>query len=65
MGKIQLEKGRILMLMRCLKAELLKCRRSPVWIAFLILPIFPAFLGTFNYLGNLGVLQSEWYSLWS
>ena len=44
------------MLMRCLKAELLKCRRSPVWIAFLILPIFPAFLGTFNYLGNLGVL---------
>src|SRR5699024_1922289 len=21
--------------------------------------------GTFNYLGNLGVLQSEWYSLWS
>ena len=53
------------MLIRCLKAELLKCRRSPVWIAFLILPIFPAFLGTFNYLGNLGVLQSEWYSLWS
>lgn len=53
------------MLTRCLKAELLKCRRSPVWIAFLILPIFPAFLGTFNYLGNLGVLQSEWYSLWS
>ena len=53
------------MLIRCLKAELLKCRRSPVWIAFLILPIFPAFLGTFNYLANLGVLQSEWYSLWS
>ena len=26
------------MLLRCLKAELQKCRRSPVWLAFVLLP---------------------------
>ena len=44
---------------------MLKCRRAPVWLAFLVLPVFPAVLGTFNYLGNLGVLEDQWYSLWS
>lgn len=53
------------MLLRCLKAELQKCRRSPVWLAFLVLPIFPAILGTGNYLNNLEVLDNGWYSLWS
>lgn len=53
------------MLLRCLKAELQKCRRSPVWVAFLLLPVFPAILGTGNYLANLEVLDSDWYSLWS
>ena len=53
------------MLLRCLRAELIKFRRSPVWLAFVVLPVFPAILGTMNYLGNLGLLQSEWYSLWS
>lgn len=53
------------MLLRCLRAELLKCRRNPVWVAFLVLPLFPAVLGTFNYLGNLSLLQSGWYSLWT
>lgn len=51
------------MLLRCLRAELIKFRRSPVWLAFVVLPVFPAILGTMNYLGNLGLLQSEWYSL--
>ena len=50
------------MLLRCLRAELIKFRRSPVWLAFVVLPIFPAILGTMNYLGNLGLLQSEWSS---
>ena len=36
-----------------------------MWLAFLVLPVFPAVLGTFNYLGNLGVLEDQWYSLWS
>ena len=53
------------MLLRCLKAELQKCRRSPVWLAFLLLPVFPAILGTGNYLANPEVLDSDWYSLWS
>ena len=53
------------MLLRCLKAELIKCRRAPVWLAFLVLPVFPAILGTVNYLGNTEVLENGWYSLWS
>ena len=53
------------MLLRCMKAELVKFRRSSVWLAFVVLPVFPAILGTINYLANLGLLQSEWYSLWS
>lgn len=53
------------MLLRCLNAELQKCRRSPVWLAFLVLPIFPAILGTGNYLSNLDALGNGWYSLWS
>lgn len=53
------------MLLRCLRAEIQKCRRSPVWLAFLVLPIFPAILGTGNYLGNIEVLDDAWYSLWS
>lgn len=53
------------MLLRCLKAEIQKCRRSPVWAAFLVLPIFPAILGTGNYQGNIEVLDNAWYSLWS
>ena len=53
------------MLLRCLKAEVQKCRRSPVWIAFLVLPVFPAILGTGNYIGNIEVLDHAWYSLWS
>lgn len=52
------------MLLRCLKAELYKCRRSPVWLAFLALPVFPALLGTGNYLANIEVLDNGWYSLW-
>ena len=53
------------MLLRCLKAEGIKCRRAPVWLAFLVLPRFPAVLGTVKYLGNLEVLEDGWYSLWT
>ena len=53
------------MLLRCLKGEIQKCRRSPVWLAFVLLPVFPAILGTGNYLGNIEVLDNAWYSLWS
>ena len=50
---------------RSIHAEWLKFRRSPVWLAFVLLPLLPAFMGTFNYLQNTGVLQDGWYSLWS
>ena len=52
------------MLLRALRAEIVKCRRAPVWLAFVALPIFPAILGTMNYLSNLAVLKKGWYSLW-
>ena len=50
------------MLLRLIRAEQMKLKRSPVWIAFLLMPIVPAVLGTINYLGNLELLTSEWYS---
>lgn len=53
------------MLLRVLKAEMIKMHHSPVWLAFLLIPIIPAFMGTFNYLNNLGILENQWYSLWT
>lgn len=53
------------MLIRVLKAEIIKMHHSPVWLAFLLIPIIPAFMGTFNYLNNLGILENQWYSLWT
>lgn len=53
------------MFMTVLKTERIKLRHSPVWIAFLALPLLPAFFGTLNYLNNLEVLQKGWYSLWT
>lgn len=52
-------------LQKTIKAEHLKLKRSPVWLAFFFLPIISAFFGTNNYLMNQGILQSEWYSLWT
>ncbi len=54
-----------LSLLKTIKSERLKLKRSPVWLAFFILPIISAFFGTSNYMMNQGVLSSEWYSLWS
>lgn len=53
------------MLFRLLKAERMKLKRSPIWLAFLIMPIIPAILGTLNYLNNQNLLTSEWLSLWT
>ncbi len=53
------------MLMRTLRAERMKLQHSPVWLAFFILPILPAVMGTFNYLQNVEILQEQWYSLWT
>lgn len=51
--------------MKAVKAESLKLKRSPVWLAFFALPLISAFFGTMNYKLNIEVLKSEWYSLWS
>ncbi len=53
------------MFFRLLRTEKMKLRRSPIWLAFLIMPIIPALLGTINYIGNIEILTSEWYSLWT
>ena len=53
------------MLLKLIKAERMKLKRSPVWLAFLLMPVVPAVLGTLNYLNNLGILKGEWYSLWT
>lgn len=53
------------MLFKLLKTERMKLKRSPVWIAFIIVPIIPALLGTLNYLNNIEILKSEWFSLWT
>lgn len=52
------------MLLTVVKTEIIKLRRAPVWIAFLILPLLSAVMGTFNYLQNTEILTQKWYSLW-
>ena len=47
------------MLYKLIKAERLKLKRSPLWLAFIFMPIIPALLGTLNYKANIEVLQSE------
>ncbi|MDE6203189.1 MAG: ABC transporter permease, partial [Lachnospiraceae bacterium] len=53
------------MLFACIKSEQLKLRRSHIWIAFVLIPIIPTAMGTQNYLNNLEMLKSEWFSLWT
>lgn len=52
-------------MLRLLKAERMKLKRSPVWAVFFFMALVPAVLGTLNYLNNLDLLQAEWYSLWT
>lgn len=53
------------MLLTCIKTEHKKLKHSHLWLVFLVIPVIPAILGTANYLNNLGLLKSEWYSLWT
>ena len=50
------------MLIHCIKAENLKLKHSCIWLACLIIPCIPAVMGVFNYLQNLELLKSGWYS---
>ena len=53
------------MFWRVLETEWQKEKHSPVWLAFFVLPLIPAVLGTLNYWNTQGILQKEWYSLWT
>ena len=57
--------GGIMMLMRCIRAENRKLRRSPIWLLFLAVPAISAIYGTFNYRMNQGILTHGWYDLWT
>ncbi|MCM1045533.1 MAG: ABC transporter permease [Candidatus Gastranaerophilales bacterium] len=46
-------------------AEWIKLRRTPIWLAFLTLPVLSAVIGTANYQINIEILQDGWNSLWS
>lgn len=50
--------------MHALAAELLKLRRSAVWVVVAILPLLTVITGTVNYVLNAGVLTGEWDSYW-
>lgn len=52
-------------LIKLFKTERMKLKRSPLWIAFALMPIIPAFLGSANYVANIEILTEEWYSLWT
>lgn len=53
------------MFIRSLRAEAQKLKGSFIWLAVIALPLLSAVLGTGNYLGNIGLLTEQWYSLWS
>ena len=53
------------MLVKAIYCERMKCKGTLIWPAFLIIPVIPVLLGGGNYLSNLGLLTSEWYSLWT
>ena len=48
-----------------LPIEMIKLKRSPVWIPFILLPLISAIIGTINFKSNLGVLSFTWESLWT
>ena len=53
------------MLLNCIQCEKMKLKRSHMWIAFVLIPLLPSVMGTMNYLQNLSMLKSEWFSLWT
>ena len=52
------------MLLRLIRAERMNSVRL-YGLLLALMPIISAVLGTINYLGNIEILDSEWYSLWT
>ena len=50
---------------QALRAEAVKLRRAPIWIAYAALPLIASVIGTFNYQQNLGLLTPGWGNLWT
>ena len=53
------------MLIKAINCERIKCKNTLIWPAFFLIPIIPTVMGAGNYLNNIGILKSEWYSLWT
>ena len=53
------------MLIQLIRCEKMKCKGTLIWPAFFLIPVIPVLLGCGNYLSNLGILKSQWYSLWT
>lgn len=53
------------MLLNCVRMEKMKLKHSHIWLVFLLIPVIPTFMGAGNYMNNLEMLKSEWYSLWT
>lgn len=53
------------MLGKAIYCERMKCKGTLIWPAFLLIPVIPILLGSGNYLSNIEILKSEWYSLWT
>lgn len=51
--------------MTLLTCELLKLRRTHLWVIVVGLPALATLLGALNYRANMGVLKAGWASLWS
>ena len=48
-----------------LAAEVIKLKRSSVWVVAVVLPLLAVITGTFNFYRNLGVFSAEWGALTS
>ena len=48
-----------------LAAEVIKLKRSSVWVVAVLLPLLAVITGTFNFYRNLGVFSAEWGALTS
>lgn len=53
------------MLIKAITCERMKCKGTLVWPAFALIPVIPILLGAGNYLSNLELLKSGWYSYWT
>ena len=53
------------MLLKCIKSEIIKLKRSGIVPVLIIILLIAVFMGTGNYYMNIGVLQNKWYSLWT